>query len=705
MLKLKELTLTNFLSHESSVIKFKDNQKLLIDGKSGMGKSAIIEALVWVLYNQGRVDNRSIIQRKKKMARVDLLLEDNKYFYKIERIITEKGKHDLVVLEGNNLKTLVPIKANGTRAIQEYLEEKILHSSYLLFINSIVYPQDNVESFVKQTAARKKEIILEMINASNYDEYYEKVKTKITSLKNEIDVSTGMLENFNMQIKDDSEKAKKLKTYKKLQKQFDDELKKIEKERDKANKLWQVKQEAIVKVDIKTTEIQKIKRNILDHQGVIKESEIKLDEIEKSDIRINDLKNDIKDTEIVKNELRELELKKTATNNWQAKMIEALSLRPVDRNFDVEIDGVNQLLMQVMGKKFEICPEIQKECSILTKNRDIETKRLENELNEKTVDKQKYDSELKIYNERVINLGDKPIVDEVRITELNRIITESVTIEKKIVEIEQNKKFWQETAQKSIDSSVVAINSLEIELSAAETELLGINVVLADKDALETSLQGINSQISSITEASKSNSSALTIATVASENINKIKVKIDELNNKDKDTKISIENLQLLKDAFSQNGIKAILIDYVIPKLEDRINEILGKLSDFRVKLDTQKSGVKEDTVIEGLFINIFNEMGEQYDFDSFSGGEKVKISAAIFEALAEIQNFDFRILDESIISLDEDSTEKFVEVMESLQQRVNQIICITHLRQVSDLFIEKLHVKKINGISKIMEV
>lgn len=190
MLTLKEISVTNFLSHDNSVIKFKNNQKLLLDGRSGAGKSAIVEALTWSLYNQGRTDSRSLIRRGKKMARVDLVLEDDDKLYKIERIITDKGKHELIVLEGEDMKHLVPVKANGTRGIQEYLEKNILHSSYLLFINSIIYPQDNTESFVKQTAARKKEIILEMINAGSYDEYYEKVKTKIPDLQHDIYMST-----------------------------------------------------------------------------------------------------------------------------------------------------------------------------------------------------------------------------------------------------------------------------------------------------------------------------------------------------------------------------------------------------------------------------------------------------------------------------------------------------------------------------------
>jgi DNA repair exonuclease SbcCD ATPase subunit len=226
---------------------------------------------------------------------------------------------------------------------------------------------------------------------------------------------------------------------------------------------------------------------------------------------------------------------------------------------------------------------------------------------------------------------------------------------------------------------------------------------LGDKDALQATLTAIKTQYTVVKDDFMANSTKIAICEISVENLKKLQSKLDELNNQNKETVENIANLHLLKEAFGQNGIKAILIDYIIPKLEDSINNILSKLSDFRVRLDTQKKGVSEDVTKEGLFINIYNELGEQFDFDAFSGGEKVKISSAIFEALAEIQNIGFRVLDESIVALDEDSTEKFVEVMSSLQERVNQILCISHLRNIKDMFTEKITISKINGASKIV--
>lgn len=197
---------------------------------------------------------------------------------------------------------------------------------------------------------------------------------------------------------------------------------------------------------------------------------------------------------------------------------------------------------------------------------------------------------------------------------------------------------------------------------------------------------------------------ALAVAEEASKRIETSKKTIAAQQFKIKEIEDKLDSLSLLKEAFGPNGIKAIVIDYILPDLEERINNILQKLSDFRIKLDTQKSGIGKDVVIEGLHIFIYNELGEQFDYDNYSGGEKLKISVAISEALAEIQNFGFRLLDELFIGLDEESIESFVEVINTLQGKFPQLVCISHLRSIQDAFDEKITVIKNKGNSQLTQ-
>jgi DNA repair exonuclease SbcCD ATPase subunit len=129
---------------------------------------------------------------------------------------------------------------------------------------------------------------------------------------------------------------------------------------------------------------------------------------------------------------------------------------------------------------------------------------------------------------------------------------------------------------------------------------------------------------------------------------------------------------------------------------------VLSKLSDFRVRLDTQKKSADGESTIEGLFITILNEMGEEMPFENYSGGEKLKISVSISESLATLQKVGFRLFDETFIGLDENSTESFATVLSRLTKDFSQVLCISHLLQIKELFETHINIKKTKNVSFI---
>ena len=193
MLKLRKLTLSNFLSHGDTELDFKDGQKTLVDGKSGAGKSSIFDAVLWVLYGQGRASNVSLIKNGEKSAVVSLTLTDSKKFWTITRQITEKGKHGLSLDESDDGVEFKPAPIAGVKAIQEFIEKELLKASYPLFVNSVASPQDPVESFVDQTASRRKELLLEIAGSEKYDTYYERAKNRVALEKEALSRIEGQL--------------------------------------------------------------------------------------------------------------------------------------------------------------------------------------------------------------------------------------------------------------------------------------------------------------------------------------------------------------------------------------------------------------------------------------------------------------------------------------------------------------------------------
>ena len=198
MILLKKIQLINFLSHEKTEINFAENEKALIDGSSGAGKSSIFDAIIWALYGQSRADNRALVRKGFKKGGVCLEFtrrdgKNNNDTVIIARTITTAGKHTLeVTIQGSNGDR----KAHpftGVKELQAWIDKDLIGASYLLFINSVAYVQGNSESFVSQTAPKRKELLLEIVKAEDYKKYYENARKIISVLENEQNRASGQI--------------------------------------------------------------------------------------------------------------------------------------------------------------------------------------------------------------------------------------------------------------------------------------------------------------------------------------------------------------------------------------------------------------------------------------------------------------------------------------------------------------------------------
>jgi len=163
-----------------------------------------------------------------------------------------------------------------------------------------------------------------------------------------------------------------------------------------------------------------------------------------------------------------------------------------------------------------------------------------------------------------------------------------------------------------------------------------------------------------------------------------------------------LEEFEMLSEAFGNSGLKTMVINLILPKLEIRINKILEKLSDFSITLSTEKDKVSGPGSIDGLFIKIHDGNNQTFDYSSYSGGEKLKINISINEALASLSSISSRFYDETILALDDTSIDAFMEAMDEIQKNVKQIFMINHIQEIKELFNKTINVVKIGDTSRI---
>ena len=162
---------------------------------------------------------------------------------------------------------------------------------------------------------------------------------------------------------------------------------------------------------------------------------------------------------------------------------------------------------------------------------------------------------------------------------------------------------------------------------------------------------------------------------------------------------------QELATAFGRQGIQAMLIETVIPQLEEEANDLLGRMTDnqMHLKLETQRerrSGRGEP--IETLEINVSDELGPR-NYELYSGGESFRINLALRIALSKVLSqrvgatLPTLFIDEGFGTQDSVGRERIMDVISSIEDDFDKIIVITHLEDLKDMFPARIEVLKTN--------
>lgn len=703
MILLKSLELKNFLSHEDTTIHFNETEKLLLDGKSGAGKSTITEGILFALYGRGRTENKSLIKRGAKLGTVLLKLVDTGTEIIITRTISDKGKNTLTVTQNSGDEgKFTPIETTGIKDTQNWIEKNLLKASFELFANSIVYQQENESSFVKATASKRKDLLLEIVRAGNFDDLYEKTRKFISNVELENAVHSSDITHLEESVGKNKELALNLDLYTQGYEDTSTEIKYLDsKEKSLEEQLRDIANYG--------DQISRNKRNIKIREDRAIAIGIEIDfndkQIEEhSKIDPNVFIEDLKEASELVNKVTEIEKEIKSSIDSSNLMYNHMANKPKIFDYTKDISDINKRLLD-LKKDTTKCPAGEScpyAVPILGQITYLEEQILdrENKSKKEKEDLEKWETVLSTI---------PPIKDT---TDLHKQVTEAQ--EKiRVLRLSTDKATQYLLFKDGLGELNVKQISLKIERDECYEEIRkDLEAITKFEKAMSNfDVNKVNIELSNI-RISKDKAQKLRdecsvnkqLAINAGEAVKIDSEKIDVKKALLLKGQESIACTNLLKEALSPRGIKAVVIDYIVPQLEERINDVLSQMSDFKIRLDTQAPKADDEGVKEGLFITVKNDQGQEMPYESYSGGEKVKITIAISEALASLMNeIGFRIMDENIVSLDKESTEGFVDVLTKLQNKFPQLLVISHLQEVKDMFEKKITIIKNNGVSKII--
>ena len=181
----------------------------------------------------------------------------------------------------------------------------------------------------------------------------------------------------------------------------------------------------------------------------------------------------------------------------------------------------------------------------------------------------------------------------------------------------------------------------------------------------------------------------------------------------EKDAKIIVLRTDLdlyreLNVAFGRQGVQALLIESVLPQIEDEANRLLSRMPEghMTLKLEAQRElKSRKGDFAEALDITISDHLGPR-DYELFSGGEAFRINIALRIALSKVlarrsgAPLSTLFIDEGFGTQDASGRERILDVLRAIENDFQQIIVITHLDELKEAFPVRIQVEKVNGTS-----
>ena len=176
------LSVKNFLSYRDNVptLDLEGVHVACLCGDNGHGKSALLDAITWALWggSRARVQEDLIFQGESEMQ-VDLEFQAGEGRYRVSRRYARsaRSRQGATVLElfFNTENGPQPLTGNSVRETEAKIRS-LLHMDYDTFVNSAFILQGRADMFTTSGAAKRKEVLGEVLDLSWYDRLAEKAR-------------------------------------------------------------------------------------------------------------------------------------------------------------------------------------------------------------------------------------------------------------------------------------------------------------------------------------------------------------------------------------------------------------------------------------------------------------------------------------------------------------------------------------------------
>ena len=707
------LQVKNFLSYRDNVprLNLDGIHVACLSGDNGHGKSALLDAITWALWGSARSRSQEelVFQGETEMG-VDLEFRVDSERYRVSRRYAKPkgGRQGSTMLDLFQLMsdgTYLPIVGNSIRETEAKIRN-LLHMDYETFISSAFLLQGKSDLFTTSTPSKRKELLGEVLGLEWYDKLSEKARLITRQKDSEASSTRFEIENIDSDLSSQQDFESRLQAAKSETGILDVQISDLED-----------------KVEIYFTELQKQNRVRIELDRLENEQKRMLDEINSRETNVESQIKTLDALEQKSNSIGVLERQLKLSESD----LEKITLLP--QAISQEKEKINRLLADIVSTKEENinlkndmedlrikvdllweqtkAGDVNPDCPLCGEELGSEgclrlAKLYESEGKQKAAQHRENDRIAK-QTEKQVNIMQKKLSNK----------EENYLSDRKIAEANRDNLFKElESARVSKEMVKQAQLSLENERTLMEYSIGRLKEIQKDLNELDFDLDTSNEN-NKFYEQAKIELGTLRIQREQTlHNIGAIQGNLDRLKGLMQIRTDKMKDLQEMANekglyeqlslAFGKGGIQALIIEQAIPELENEADEILGRITDYRMslKLETQRESRTGGDPRETLDIKISDELGTR-SYETYSGGEAFRINFALRISLSKLlahrsgAPLPTLFIDEGFGTQDADGLDKLIGAIKAIQDDFQKIIVITHIDNLKEAFESRIEVVK----------
>lgn len=670
---IKEFEFSNLFRYgEGNKLDFENLDGVVgVFGKNKIGKSSLVGALMYVLFNgsdrDGITKNGQIMNQNKKSCEAKIVLTVNGVDYRIERssqrvAMPKRGKKAKAEEEFDGDKTetklnLTRLNPDGsetslngdTRDETDKAIRKLLGNSQDFLMTSVA-TQSRMERFIDEGPSSRKAILNRFLDLDIFEKLYLYAKEDVAGLNTKASIlSDAWKTSWN---KSEEELWAPVKT-KEQELEILEEKATQAREQVDALRLWIAQNESGDAVEA-TNNLVRVQQKLFSLKRQLEKTE------QQQQSLIETISSIVETVQDLQTKASKIDLVALQTGIDKIKEIEVklssgtFSLKEQQRVLEGQERSIRKLTLVPCGEQFPNCLYIKESHD---DNKTIEAKRAEvSRLSESLAE---VSSELKRYREE--QFAEK----------LNQHFTVQQTIKELLKE-----KTEKEAQLGLINKSCSDINKWLTLARQEEAKLVDLAVNQDDISLLEAKKK----ELKTLQEAFLAQERRRTELLVQ---LGRDRAMIEQILKDRAESSVLLNNVRVFESvqaAFHKNGIPAIVLRTQLPAINAELAKLLGGLVDFNITFDTEPGSNMMDIYIEDGHSKRILELG--------SGMEKMLASIAIRVALVNMSSLpksDLLVLDEGFNALDEEHVGKCLELLHTLKGYFKTVMVISHMQRVKE--------------------